>query len=480
MEIRILHERYEIQRDLGRKAGRQVWLALDLETQELVVVKLLLFGTDFNWTEHKLFKRGVQTLQALSHPAIPRYLDYFNLDLPEFKGFALVQTYIAAKSIQAHLNAGRTFSEAEVKQLAKDLLEILIYLHGRQPPVIHRDIKPSNILLGERSGNSVGQVYLVDFDSVQTATREVGTRTVVGTYGYMPPEQFGGRAVPASDLYGLGATLIHLVTGCDPADLRQIDMQIQFEQAANLNPTLSRWLTWMTQPSLDKRLSSAKQALQALEKPQPNFHFQKTFRVDSLRPESSKIFLHKDANYLEIFIPSLGLQFEKVSFWVSLVMFILGVPLLAIVLISTLSTITKLVFQIFSLDLFFNDILLLWALFYKLLLGVLIGIFGIILTSSLNYLLIDTTISIDQQKISRTYKFWIFGKTRTAKRRDISKLSIRFVDGDEHGHPKYWVLTIRAGKKTFNIIENPTINSLEIKWLARELSKWLELPISRD
>ncbi|MHC5829679.1 MAG: serine/threonine protein kinase, partial [Nostoc sp.] len=123
-----------------------------------------------------------------------------------------------------YLQTGRTFTEAEVKQIAKAVLEILVYLHGLYPPVIHRDIKPSNILLGDRSGNSVGQLYLVDFGSVQTVlATETGTRTVVGTYGYMPPEQFGGRTVAASDLYSLGATLIYLVTGTYPADLPQKD-----------------------------------------------------------------------------------------------------------------------------------------------------------------------------------------------------------------------------------------------------------------
>lgn len=111
-----------------------------------------------------------------------------------------------------------------MQELTKALLEILIYLHDRHPAVIHRDLKPSNILLGDRTGNSIGQVYLADFGSVQTlAAKEDRTITVVGTYGYMPPEQFGGRTVPASDIYSLGATLIGLLTGTHPADLPQKD-----------------------------------------------------------------------------------------------------------------------------------------------------------------------------------------------------------------------------------------------------------------
>ena len=265
----ILADRYQCDRRLGKQAGRQTLLARDLKTQQQVVVKLLSFSSDFNWEDLKLFEREVETLKSLSHPAIPRYLDSFEIDTPNRKGFALVQTYIEAKSLQEYLSDGRTFSESEVKQLATALLDILAYLHQRHPPVIHRDIKPSNILLKNRSGNSVGEVYLVDFGAVQTlATQQGKTVTVVGTYGYMPPEQFGGRAVPASDLYGLGATLIALITKQHPADLPQKDLQLEFEQFTQLSPAFTNWLKWMTHPSLERRPASVQIAKEVLEKPQ--------------------------------------------------------------------------------------------------------------------------------------------------------------------------------------------------------------------
>ena len=265
----ILADRYQCDRRLGKQAGRQTLLARDLKTQQQVVVKLLSFSSDFNWEDLKLFEREVETLKSLSHPAIPRYLDSFEIDTPNRKAFALVQSYIEAKSLQEYLSDGRTFSESEVKQLATALLDILAYLHQRQPPVIHRDIKPSNILLKNRSGNSVGEVYLVDFGAVQTlATQQGKTVTVVGTYGYMPPEQFGGRAVPASDLYGLGATLIALITKQHPADLPQKDLQIEFEQVTQLSSGFTNWLKSMTHPSLERRPASVQIAKEVLEKPQ--------------------------------------------------------------------------------------------------------------------------------------------------------------------------------------------------------------------
>ncbi|MEG3907075.1 serine/threonine-protein kinase [Microcoleus sp. w1-18aA5] len=276
----ILADRYQCDRRLGKQAGRQTLLARDLKTQQQVVVKLLSFSSDFNWEDLKLFQREVETLKSLSHPAIPRYLDSFEIDTPKRKGFALVQTYIEAKSLQEYLSDGRTFSEREVKQLATALLDILAYLHQRQPPVIHRDIKPSNILLKNRSGNSVGEVYLVDFGAVQTlATQQGKTVTVVGTYGYMPPEQFGGRAVPASDLYSVGATLIALITKQHPADLPQQDLQIEFEQLTKLSPGFTNWLKWMTHPTLECRPASVQIAKEVLEKPQEINKYSQTLRL---------------------------------------------------------------------------------------------------------------------------------------------------------------------------------------------------------
>ena len=261
-------DRYEIHQELGRQTGRRTVLALDRQTDRQVVVKHLWLGEDFDWKDLKLFEREADVLKTLSHRNIPEYLDYLELTSDTGPSFALVQSYINSRSLETQLTAGRTFSESDVRALAQSLLEILIYLHGLTPPVIHRDIKPSNILLSDRSGNSPGQVYLVDFGSVQTlAAQEGGTITVVGTYGYMPPEQFGGRVVPASDLYSLGATLIFLATGQHPSELAQQKLQLQFRQRAGLSPRFADWLEWMTDPSLSRRFTSAQAALDALDKP---------------------------------------------------------------------------------------------------------------------------------------------------------------------------------------------------------------------
>ena len=463
MASQILGHRYEVQQQLAKKAGRRTLLARDLETQELVVVKLLSFGSDFEWNDLKLFEREAETLKALSHPAIPRYLDFFEVDSASGKGFALVQTYVEGKSLEEHLKAGLRFSELEVRQIALALLEILIYLHGRQPPVIHRDIKPSNILLSNLSGNSLDHVYLVDFGSVQTLGARVGgTITVVGTYGYMPPEQFGDRTVPASDLYSLGATLITLVTATHPADLPQKDGKIQFEQAANLSHALSRWLRWMTQPSLDRRLTSADVALQALEQ-------QRSTDAALLlvnKPTGSKVTLTKNLNSLEILIPPAGfnpgiafLCFFAIAWnsglvaWTSSVLFTPFFPI-------------NLLFALFSLPF--------WGSGIGMVLIILFALFG------------RVRLRLNQQQISLTYELFGFkyNRTRPAQRHDISKLEytkkayMRNSDGElVKIEPQ---INVWAGTHKYELSGNGLLSEPELDWLAHELSDWLGIPITRE
>ncbi|WP_145837602.1 serine/threonine protein kinase, partial [Dulcicalothrix desertica] len=254
----------EVQKQLGKKAGRKTVLAQDAQTGQMVIIKLLNFSSDFVWEDLKLFEREAETLKSLAHPAIPSYIDYFEVEEGN-RSCALVQTYIEGQSLEQYMQTGRIFIEDELRDIAEQLLQILIYLHEQHPPVIHRDIKPSNIILVENLKGKVGKVYLVDFGSVQTLASKAGkTVTVVGTYGYMPPEQFGGYATPASDLYGLGATLIALATATHPADLPQKDMRLEFAELVNFTPAFIEWLEWLTEPSADKRLKTPMAALQAL------------------------------------------------------------------------------------------------------------------------------------------------------------------------------------------------------------------------
>jgi serine/threonine protein kinase len=173
----------------------------------------------------------------------------------------LVQEYIPGSSLREQLHQGKRFTTKQVRKIALEILEILEFLHQLNPAVLHRDIKPSNLIWGEDE-----QIYLVDFGAVQDrAAKEGATFTVVGTYGYAPMEQFGGRAVPASDLYALGATLIHLLTGTAPADLPQRNLRICFEDQVSLSPGVVSWIQKLTEPAPEQRFKSASVARKALE-----------------------------------------------------------------------------------------------------------------------------------------------------------------------------------------------------------------------
>src|SRR4028118_1377925 len=289
--------RYQLQQQLGNNAGRQTWLAADIGTSpaELVIVKLLAFNPQMQWDEFKLFEREAQVLKQLNHPRIPRYRDYFSMDKETGAGlcwFGLVQQYIPGASLRQLLDEGKRFTETQVQKIATDVLEILIYLHELEPSVLHRDIKPSNLIFTEDE-----KVYLVDFGAVQNqAVTEGVTFTVVGTTGYAPLEQFWGKTVPASDLYALGATLIHLLTGTAPADLPQQDLRIQFSERVSINPNFTRWIEALTAPSLNQRFSTAPEALEALETGHSIIYSSQEIPY----PTHSKVRLRKSALQLNI------------------------------------------------------------------------------------------------------------------------------------------------------------------------------------
>ncbi|NEQ24040.1 MAG: serine/threonine protein kinase [Microcoleus sp. SIO2G3] len=321
----VLQERYQLKQQLGRTAaGRQTWLAKDLQSNEQVTLKLLAFSPQMQWEELKLFEREAQVLQALDHPRIPRYRDYFSLDQQTGAGipwFGLVQDYIPGFSLQELLEQGKRFTEEQVRKLAIDTLNILIYLHELSPPVLHRDIKPSNLIWGEDQ-----QIYLVDFGAVQAQAAVTGvTFTVVGTSGYAPLEQFWGRAVPASDLYALGATLIHLLTGTAPADLPQKESRIQFSDRITLAPTFVSWIENMTDIVLEKRYSSVRQALTALEskqtQPLSTNNYYPLRKIP--KPAGTYIKIKKSAEQLKISIAAPGLRKIRMYGFLGIVVYIL-------------------------------------------------------------------------------------------------------------------------------------------------------------
>jgi serine/threonine protein kinase len=257
----ILQERYRLIQPLGQNAGRQTWLAEDLleQAETSVIVKLLTFPDQVNWNLLKLFEREANILRQLNHPRIPKYRDFFSIE-DRALWFGLVQEYITGVSLKTVLERGERFTIAKIYQIANELLDILTYLHDLKPPVLHRDIKPSNLIWGQDQ-----HVYLVDFGAVQEQPTLPGQSfTVVGSYGYTPIEQFGGQAVRASDLYALGATLIHLLTGACPADIPQKNLKIQWHDRVTCSPAFVLWLDRLLEPDVQQRFQTTQEAQTAL------------------------------------------------------------------------------------------------------------------------------------------------------------------------------------------------------------------------
>jgi serine/threonine protein kinase len=151
--------------------------------------------------------------------------------------------------------------EKTVKQITEQVLEILVYLQKLVPPVIHRDIKPQNII---RSGD--GKIFLVDFGAVQDIYHHTSIEsTVAGTYGYMAPEQFRGQAFLSTDLYGLGTTLLFLLTGQIPSELPEKRLKIDFRNSVQISSEFADWIDKLIEPSNRDRLPSAEAALKVLQ-----------------------------------------------------------------------------------------------------------------------------------------------------------------------------------------------------------------------
>lgn len=259
----IIAERYRIIDTLGQGGNGITYKAEDLKSREQVALKALSLHHMSDWKQMELFDREAKTLASLNHPGIPKYLDYFQVDTPEDRGFYIVQQLVVGKSFAELVKNGWRSNEAGVRNIAVQVLKILIYLQKLTPPVFHRDLKPQNLI-----GGKDGKVYLVDFGAVQNTYRSTFSygSTVVGTFGYMAPEQFQGQALPATDLYGLGATLLFLLTHRSPADLPTDRLKISFRKRVHISEQFADWLEKMLEPDAEDRFVSAASALAALQR----------------------------------------------------------------------------------------------------------------------------------------------------------------------------------------------------------------------
>ena len=214
----VLNTRYEIVRRIGGGGMGAVYLAKDRNLGDAPRAVKEMVEAHLDPAQHEKaigdFKRESLLLTSLEHPSIPTIYDYF---YDESLGrFYLVMKFISGGDLSSRLRSapGGRIDERTVADWGMQAADVLEYLHSRPKPIIYRDLKPANLMI---DGNS-GRVMLIDFGIARWVKQEEKGVTAVGTMGYAPPELFGGRVEPRSDVYSLGATLFHLLTGSDPQD----------------------------------------------------------------------------------------------------------------------------------------------------------------------------------------------------------------------------------------------------------------------
>ncbi|HVY28717.1 MAG TPA: serine/threonine-protein kinase [Polyangiaceae bacterium] len=248
--------RYVISGTLGAGSQGETLDAVDKREGRPVAIKRFTLRGAKSWKDVELAEREATVLASLNHPGLPRYIEHFE----ENGALYLVMEKIEGETLYARRKRGATLDQEQVLRFLREAGTCLRYLHSQAPPVVHRDIKPGNVIL-----RPDGSYCLVDFGSVRDRLKPEGGSTVVGTFGFMAPEQFQGRAGPGSDVYAVGATALSLLTGREPEDLPHKGLGVDVESAlrGQLDRRLVVVLRNMLEPDPDKRARSVEEALRA-------------------------------------------------------------------------------------------------------------------------------------------------------------------------------------------------------------------------
>ena len=242
--------RFAVDGVLGEGAQGTTFQGTDLKTGARVAIKVFDVGRAKDWKALQLFDREADTLKTVEHPGIPKLLDIIVDE--ETGARAMVRTLVPGESLAAEIKSKGPLSEAALWSVLIDVTDVLGALHGRSSPIVHRDLKPANLIR-----RPDGKVCLVDFGGVGRMRESAGS-TVVGTFGYMAPEQLYGAQTPATDLYSLGATLLTLATGHEPEELPRTGLSIDVDQAAaKLSPQLRELMKKLTAPDPSQRPANA-------------------------------------------------------------------------------------------------------------------------------------------------------------------------------------------------------------------------------
>jgi serine/threonine-protein kinase len=247
---------YVVERVLAQNARGRVYVAAG-PSGERVVLKELVFRTVPGASQVDGFEREAEVLAQLDHPRIPRFIGTIHDGEGVHLRLYLVQQFIEGRTLLAELAEG-PLREKELRQVAEQCLEVLVYLQGLH--LLHRDIKPANLLR-----DAAGELWLVDFGTARALNHDETHRaTLVGTFGYAPPEQLGGTVDVTSDLYGLGATLIHLASGVAPDTMIDPGLNLNFERAVRVSWRFRVFLRKLVSRNRADRPQSPDEAMELL------------------------------------------------------------------------------------------------------------------------------------------------------------------------------------------------------------------------
>ncbi|MGC9357212.1 MAG: serine/threonine-protein kinase [Anaerolineae bacterium] len=270
----ILKERYRVVGPIGQGGMGAVYHAEDLLlTGRVCAIKEIAPDPDMapeTLTQlQKQFRREAEVLARLDHPNLPKVSDYFTQEGREYLVMDFVPGYDLREVVDQALKEGKFLEQDQVLTWMDQLCDALAYLHSQDPPILHRDIKPSNIKL-----TPSGLIKLVDFGLVKLMTSdEARTITVVqgrGTAAYTPLEQYGGddsHTDPQSDVYALGATLYHLLTGKPPTTARERFLRPEaLTPPQDINPAISSSVEYAILSALELHPSNRPQDVESFHR----------------------------------------------------------------------------------------------------------------------------------------------------------------------------------------------------------------------
>lgn len=254
--------RYVVRGVLGEGAQGITYEATDTREGRSVAIKRFDVRGARGWKDVELAEREARVLATLDHPLVPRYVEHFEAD----GALYLVMEKIAGETLDAICRREGPLPEDEVRRFLACADRALTYLHGRAAPVVHRDIKPRNVVR-----RPDGSYVFVDFGTVAELMLRRGSSTIAGTIGYMAPEQLQGRALPATDVYAVGATALAALTGIEPEKLQHRGLRVDVRAAlqGRASPAMTASLDQMLEPDPDRRPTSIGPALDGLRATPP-------------------------------------------------------------------------------------------------------------------------------------------------------------------------------------------------------------------